>query len=72
MVARCATLPLTGRNVIRILYGHRTSAPVGAEDRVSGRKVVAPYEDRSAVDVRGNGNALLSPVFDPYGGRTNI
>ncbi|MCI6279158.1 MAG: hypothetical protein MR609_05130 [Bacteroidales bacterium] len=22
-------MPLTGRNVIRILYGHRTNAPIG-------------------------------------------
>ncbi|MDD7559282.1 MAG: hypothetical protein PUJ95_03330 [Bacteroidales bacterium] len=54
-------------------YKHRTNpAPIGAEDRVSGRKEVAPYEDAGGIDVRGNGNTPLFPVFDPYGGRTNM
>ncbi|MCI6278403.1 MAG: hypothetical protein MR609_01210 [Bacteroidales bacterium] len=70
--ARCATLPLRGESPYERPYGCRTIAPIGAKDRVSGQKVVAPYEDRSAVDVRGNGNAPLFPVFDPYGGRTNM
>ncbi len=49
-------------------YESHTNAPIGAGDRVGGRKEVAPYEDRSAVDVRGRMTRFcnLRPLWGSY------
>ena len=60
--------PYRGTTPYEHPYGCRTSAPIGAKDRVSGQKVVAPYEDRSAVDVRGRMTRFfnLRPLWGSY------